>query len=55
MAGLCHTTAIVVSYLSAVEDNGGSNLDEQLSSSCAYADNEYEGENEEENEAEELW
>ena len=47
MAGQRHTAAIVASYLSAV-DNGGSDSDEWLSSSCSDADNEFEEENEEE-------
>ena len=52
MVGPCHTTAIVTSYLSAVDD-GGSYSDERLSSSCSDADNEFEKENEEEHEDEE--
>ena len=47
MMGLCLTTAIVASYLSAVEDDGGSDSDEQLSSSCSDADNGLEENNEE--------
>ena len=54
MAGQRHTAAIVASYLSAVDD-GGSDSDEWLSSSCSDADNEFEEENEEENEAEEEY
>ena len=49
MAGQRHTAAIVASYLSAVDD-GGSDSDEWLSSSCSDANNEFEEENEAEEE-----